>query len=406
MPDVPAVLVIATLNTKAQEAAYVKRRIEAEGCRALIMDTSSLNSNGLGADVTRDDIASAGGSSTKDMQSKTKGECIRIMMDGAAAMAKKLYAEGRFQGVIGIGGAQGSDISTRAMRELPFGVPKFMVSTVASGRATFGPYVGTKDIIMMHSVADIQGINFLTREVFDNAAAGVCGMLKKKPEADMASRPAIGMSMLGTTTPGAMRAHEILLNNGYDAVAFHQNGTGGVSMEELAAEGRFKGLLDINLHEIGDMVAGGLHGAIRDCRLMTAMRMGIPQVVAPGSVNYAVRGPLDTLSDELKSRKYIVHNPQLTLVRISQPELVKTAEIIAERLSASCGPLHVYVPLRGFSFPDREGGPHWEPESNELFIKTLKKRLSAKVPYDELDMHVNDPGFIDIVVDGLLSMLK
>jgi uncharacterized protein (UPF0261 family) len=214
------------------------------------------------------------------------------------------------------------------------------------------------------------------------------------------------MSMLGTTTPGAMRAYRILLEQGYDAVAFHQNGTGGIAMEDLIREGRFKAALDINLHEIGDAVAGGLHAAIRDYRLTSAGELGIPQVIAPGSINYAVWGPESTLTPELRSRRYIIHNPQLTLVRISHDELRETAEITAERISRSKGPVHVYIPLKGLSYPDREGGGHWEPEGDEIFFKTLKKNIDPRIPYDELDMHINDPEFIDIAVGELLRMLE
>lgn len=406
MGKTPAILVIATLDTKAEECFYIKKRIEAEGCRALVMDTGTMNDRDYHADITRHEVASAAGEPLDALLAAgDKGKCVRSMMEGAAIVAKKLHDEGRIDGVIGIGGAQGTDIGTRAMRELPFGAPKFMVSTVASGQAIFGPYVGTKDVVMMHSVADIQGINFLTREVFDNAVAAVCGMAKKKPSGGV-DRPAIAMSMLGTTTPGAMRAHKILDEHGYDAIAFHQNGTGGIAMEDLIAEGRFVGVLDINMHEVGDRVAGGMHGSIKDYRLTAAARNGVPQIIAPGSVNYAVWGPEATLPPVLKARKYIVHNPQLTLVRISPEEIVKTAEIAAERISRCTGPVHFYMPLRGFSFPDTEGGPHWEPETNELFIKTFRKNLDPWVPYDELDMHINDPAFIDVVVDGLLAMLK
>lgn len=407
MEKIPTILVIATLDTKARECQYIKDRIETSGCRALVMDTGTLNDDDFGADITRDDVARAAGTSMEELRAANdKGKCVRTMMAGAAAAAKRLHDEGKLDGVLGIGGAQGTDIGTSAMRGLPFGVPKFMVSTVASGQAIFGPYVDTKDIIMMHSVADIQGINFLTREVFDNAAAAVCGMAAKKPVVAANNRPAVGLSMLGTTTAGAMRAHQILDSHGYDVVAFHQNGTGGISLEDLIREGRFVGVLDINLHEIGDRVAGGMHGSIRDYRLTAAAELGIPQVIAPGSVNYAVWGPEKTVSPELKKRKYIIHNPQLTLVRISPEELVRAAEIVAERVSRCTGPVHFYMPLRGFSFPDREGGPHWEPETNELFIKTIRKNLDPRIPYDEFDLHVNDPAFIDVVADGLLAMLK
>jgi uncharacterized protein (UPF0261 family) len=406
MDKVPVILILATLDTKSEEAMYIKRRVEREGARALVMDTGILNGRDFGGDINRTEVARAGGLELEELLKRDKGECIRGMMRGCAALAVDLYRKGAFDGVIGIGGAQGTDIGTAAMRELPFGVPKFMVSTVASGKAIFGPYVGTKDIIMMHSVADIQGINFLTRTVFDNAAAAVCGMVRKSPGQEEKKSEAIAMSMLGTTTPGAIRAHKLLVEQGYEVAAFHQNGTGGIAMEDLIREGRFRAVLDINLHELGDSVAGGMHAAIRDYRLTAAGELGIPQVIAPGSINYAVRGPLPTLTPELLSHKYIVHNPQMTLVRLSRDELKTTAKIMAERVSRAGGPLHVYVPLRGLSYPDREGGAHWEPESNEVFFKTLKENIDPRIPYDEVDMHINDPEFIDLAVGKLLALLK
>jgi uncharacterized protein (UPF0261 family) len=326
-----------------------------------------------------------------------------------------------------MGGAQGTDIGTAAMRALPFGVPKLMISTVASGRATFGPYMGTKDIMMMHSVADIQGLNIITKRVFANAARAMCGMVKTSTasldhsdSADFASavgvatnnsrtpkaRKSVALSMLGTTTVGAMRVKSILEAKGCELVAFHQNGTGGIAMEDMIAEGLFDAVLDLNLHEIGDSVYGGLHGSIRDYRLETAGRLGIPQVVAPGSINYTVQGPLASLSPELRARKLIVHNPNLTLVRLSHDELRETARVTARKLNAATGPLHVFIPLRGFSYPDREGLPHWEPEGNAIFIETLKKELKPSIPYDELDAHINDDEFVDAAVGELLKMLE
>jgi uncharacterized protein (UPF0261 family) len=406
MNNVPAILIIATLDTKSEEAVYIKKRIELAGCKALVMDTGILNGQNFAGDVKRAEVARAGGIPFEELSGKDKGTCIQVMRRGCAALTADLYRKGAFAGVIGIGGAQGTDIGTAAMRELPFGVPKFMVSTVTSGRATFGPYVGTKDIIMMHSVADIQGINFLTRTVFDNAVAAVCGMVSLPARKDEKNRETIAMSMLGTTTPGAIRAHKLLVEQGYEVVAFHQNGTGGIAMEDLIREGRFKGVLDINLHELGDSVAGGLHAAIRDYRLTTAGEMGIPQVIAPGSINYAVWGTESTLTPELRSHRYIIHNSQLTLVRLSHDELKVAAKIVAERISRARGPVHVYIPLKGLSYPDQEDGGHWDPEGNEIFFRTLRESIDVRIPYDELDMHVNDPEFIDLAVGRLLAMLK
>jgi uncharacterized protein (UPF0261 family) len=294
------------------------------------------------------------------------------------------------------------------MREIPFGVPKLMVSTVASGRATFGPFVGTKDIIMMHSVADIQGINFVTRRVFDNAAAAICGMVIDAARLGDTPSPRVpvALSMLGTTTQGALRAIKLLSEAGYDAVAFHQNGTGGIAMEDMVREGVFKGVLDLNLHELGDSVVKGLHASIRDYRLEAAGALGIPQVVAPGSINYAVMGPVDTLPAEILRRKYIVHNSQLTLVRLSRGELTTTAILMADRLNKAKGPTHVFIPLKGFSYPDHEGRAHWDPEVNAVFIGTLKARLAPAIMYHELDCHINDDAFIDAAVNELIRLMN
>jgi uncharacterized protein (UPF0261 family) len=405
----PAILLIATFDTKAEEALYLQQKMESLGCRVLLMDTGILEESGNITDINHHQVAEAGGSSIREMiASRDKGNCISAMRKGACVLAKKLYDEGQFQGIISIGGAQGTDIGTATMRELPFGVPKFMVSTVASGRATFGPYVGTKDIIMMHSVADIQGINFMTRRVFDNAAAAVCGMVTNAAGGGdrLAERVPVALSMLGTTTQGAMRARRLLFERGYDAIAFHQNGTGGIAMEDMIREGIFKGVLDLNLHELGDSVAKGLHASIRDYRLKSAGALGIPQVVVPGSINYAVLGPVETLSPEMLKRKYVVHNSQLTLVRLSRKELEEAAVLAADRLNMAKGPTHVFIPLRGFSHPDHEGRAHWDPMANEAFIRAFKSSLSSAIPYDELDWHINDDAFIDTVVNKLVQFMN
>ena len=405
----PAVLLIATLDTKAAEALYLKDKMESLGSRVLLMDTGILQESGHMTDITRHQVAEAGGASIAELTaSQDKGRCVGAMREGASVIAKKLYEAGKFHGIISIGGAQGTDIGTAAMRELPFGVPKFMVSTVASGRATFGPFVGTKDIIMMHSVADIQGINFVTRRVFDNAAAAICGMVINAAGGGDRSSPRVpvALSMLGTITQGAMRAIKLLSERGYDAIAFHQNGTGGIAMEDMIREGIFKGVLDLNLHELGDSVVKGLHASIRDYRLESAGALGLPQVVAPGSINYAVMGPVDTLPPEMLKRKYIVHNSQLTLVRLSREELAKAAVLTADRLNKAKGPTHVFIPLKGFSYPDHEGRAHWDPEVNAVFIRTLKSRLSPQIQYDELDWHINDDAFIDAVVNELVILMN
>jgi len=401
------VLLIATFDTKEDEALFLKRRIEARGVSVLTMDAGILAPPRTRVDIDQQQIALRGGTPLHEIVAAgDKGKCILNMMRGAEILSKELYAEGRFQGVIGMGGAQGTDIGSSAMRSLPVGVPRLLVSTVASGRATFGPYVGTKDIAMMHSVADLQGLNFVTKRVLENAAGAICGMLEEFEGISL--RPEgvpVALSMLGTTTPGALRCKKILEDRGFEVVTFHQNGTGGIAMDDMIREGAFQGVMDLNLHEIGDRFVGGLHGAIRDDRLEAAGAVGIPQVIAPGSINYAVWGPLSSLPVELKSRKYIVHNPNLTLVRLSPKELISVGKLTAQKLNHAKGPVRVFIPLKGFSYPDRKDLPHWEPEGNQAFIDSLKANLNPSIPVIELDAHINDPEFIDPVTEAFLSMM-
>jgi uncharacterized protein (UPF0261 family) len=403
------ILLIGTMDTKEEELLFCRDLMRKKGFRVILMDTGILRDPKISPDIERYEVAQAAG--VKDLHALVatgnKGLCIETMIKGAKAKTEELFHKKAFDGILGIGGGQGTDICATAMRSVGRGVPKVLVSTVASGKATFGTYVGTTDITMMHSIVDIQGLNFLMRRVLANAVGAICGMVDGLDEADMKPKGTpVALSMLGTTTPGALRAKGILEKKGFEVLAFHQNGTGGIAMEDMIREGHFKGVLDLNLHEIGDRFVGGLHSHARDDRLVAAGELGLPQVVAPGSINYAVWGPLATLSEELRSHKYIVHNPNLTLVRLSMDELREVGKIVAQKLNRAQGPMEVFIPLRGFSYPDREGLPHWEPEGNQAFIDALKANLDKRIPLRELDAHINDPEFIDPVVEAFLDMMK
>ena len=405
----PVILLIATLDTKAEEARFLREAIESQGCGVLVMNPGVLHPAPYPADVDREAIAEAAGEKLEELlASRDKGRCIAAMMSGVSVLTRRLHEEGRIQGVVSIGGDQGTNIGTTAMRALPFGVPKFMVSTVATGRAQFGEYTKTKDIIIMHSVADIAGLNRVTRSVMWKAAVCVAAMARSDEErvARVKGRVPVAMSMLGTTTQGAMRAIAALESKGFEVVAFHQNGTGGIAMEDMIREGVFKGVLDMNTHEIGDRVVHGLHGAIADYRLESAGAMGLPQVVAPGSAYYTVQGPVDSLPPHMKGRRMIVHNVHHTLVRLSNEELVETGRITARKLNAAKGPVHLFLPLRGMAYPDREGLGHWDPEGDALFFRAILDNLEPRVPVTRLDAHINDPEFIDPVVEKFLSFMK
>ena len=402
------ILLIATHDTKEEEALYLKQCIESNGVKVTVMDTGILASPKGEVEISQDEVANRGGMSLKEaVATGDKRECTEVMCRGAEQIARELYDQGRIHGVVGIGGAQGTEIGCSAMRALPTGVPRVMASTVANGLHNFGFYVGTKDLTIMHTVSDMQGLNFLTKQILQNTAGAICGMVKSfdgqlmKPEATP-----IAMSMLGTTTPGALRAKTILEDKGFEVVAFHQNGTGGIAMEDMILEGAFKGVLDLNLHEIGDRFVRGLHGAIREGRLTAAGEMGLPQVVAPGSGNYTVQGSPESLSDDMRSRKHFNYNPHLTLVRLVPEEMKAVGKEIAEKLNQAKGPVKVFIPLKGWSFPDREGLSHWEPEGNQVLVDALKEDLRSSIPLIELDAHINDPEFIDPVVEEFMAMME
>ena len=403
------ILIVGTFDTKEDEILFCRDRVKERGHDVLLMDTGILRDPTVTPDITRFQVAKAGGADNLDdlIARGDKGYCVQTMIYGVAIEAARLYKIGAFQGILGVGGAQGTAICSSAMRALPTGVPKIIVSTVASGHATFGPFVGTKDLTLMHSVADIQGLNFLTKRILTNAAGAICGMVEVfEGEISRSRQRTVALSMLGTTTQGALRAKDILMGHGFEVVAFHQNGTGGIAMEDLIREKAFQGVLDLNLHEIGDRWYGGLHGAIRPDRLEAAGTMGIPQVVAPGSINYVVLGPLEELPAEIRVRKLIVHNPTLTLVRLTPEELREVGRVTAKKLNLSIGPTRVFIPLRGFCDPDREGFPLWDPEGNQAFIESLEEAIRPDIPLVKWDAHINEPDFIDPVVREFITIIE
>jgi uncharacterized protein (UPF0261 family) len=387
-----AILIIATLDTKGPETSYLKDLIETKGYRVLVMDTGILDPPLFKPDLSRDEVARAAGIQIVELiRNKDKGRAIQAMAEGSKKMVQQLYREGGISGVIGLGGAQGTEIGTSAMRVLPIGFPKLMVSTVASGYAQFGTYVGTKDLLMMHSVVDILGLNVFSRMILSNAAGAMTGMAERETKIDKPEKSQIGMTIYGTTTPGCMVAKAYLEMKGFEVVAFHPNGTGGRAMEEMVEEGILNGVLDMTTHELTDELVGGLHRAGPN-RLEAAGRKGIPQVVVPGSIDFIVTGPISSLQPEYRNRKYIAHNPNITLVRTSFEEMKTIGKIMASKLNGARGPTIVMIPLRGFSYPNRRGEALYDEEGNQAFIKTLKRNLKG-VKLIEIDAHINDPEF-------------
>jgi uncharacterized protein (UPF0261 family) len=387
-----AILIIATLDTKGSETRYLKDLIETNGHQVLVMDTGILDPPLFKPDLSRDEVAQAAGTEIEELiRKKDKGRAIQAMAEGSKKIVQQLYEEGKISGVIGLGGSQGTEIGTSAMRALPIGFPKLMVSTVASGYAQFGTYVGTKDLLMMHSVVDVLGLNVFLRMILSNAAGAMMGMVERETKIDKAKKKQIGMTIYGTTTPGSMVAKDYLEKEGFEVVAFHPNGTGGRAMEEMIEQGILNGVLDMTTHELTDELVGGLHRAGPN-RLEAAGRKGIPQVVVPGSIDFIVTGPISSLPPEYRNRKYIAHNPSITLVRTSSEEMKTIGKIMASKLNEASGPTIVMIPLRGFSYPNRKGEALYDEEGNQAFIKTLKETLRS-IKVIEVDAHINDPEF-------------
>jgi uncharacterized protein (UPF0261 family) len=398
------ILIIATLDTKGPETQYLKDLIQRSGFKALVMDTGILGAPPFEPDLSRDEVAQAAGTHIEELiRSKNKGRAIQAMAEGSKKIIQQLYREGRIAGVIGLGGAQGTEIGTSAMRALPLGFPKLMVSTVASGYAQFGTYVGTKDLLMMHSVVDILGLNVFSRTILSNAAGAMMGMVERGVKIEKPEKKQIGMTIYGTTTPGCMVAKAYLESKGFEVVAFHPNGTGGRAMEEMVELGILNGVLDMTTHELTDELVGGLHRA-GPKRLEAAGRKGIPQVVVPGSIDFIVTGPASSLPPEYRNRNYIPHNPSMTLVKTSPEEMRTIGKIMASKLNGARGPTIVMIPLRGFSYPNRKGETLYDEEGNQAFIETLKINLKG-VKVIEVDAHINDPEFANEAAQTMEKLL-
>ena len=401
-----AIVVIATLDTKGPEAAFVVRQIEAGGYQALILDTGITPNPDPAAPVpsiTSDTMAAEVGESREYLASRmseqeTRDRWIRAMAAGSAKVLKTLHAEGRIAGVIGLGGAQGTEVCSAAMRALPIGVPKMLVSTVASGRTPFGIYTGTRDLTIMHSVVDVLGLNSLTKLILTNAVGGVVGMASAQASMppEPSARARVGISIYGNTTPAAMAIKARLEQRGYEVFGFHCNGTGGVAMEELASEGMLDVILDLSTHELTDEMLGGIHAG-NETRLILGGR-SVPRLVVPGALDLITFGPMDSVPERFRAQPNVRHNPNVSLVRATREQLVALAEIMAARLNLATEPIAVVVPTGGWSFYNRDGLHFRDEEADQAFIRTLRSQLRPGTPFHEVADHVNDPSFADHVV--------
>jgi uncharacterized protein (UPF0261 family) len=398
-----AIGLIAALDTKGDEAALIRDYIAARGHRPLTIDVGVLGEPRYAAEIDRGEVAAAGGEEIGALRaSGDKARAMAAMTAGAAVVAARLHAEGRLDGLIGIGGSAGTTIATSAMRALPIGVPKLVVSTVAAGDTR--AYVGTKDVAMLYSVVDVAGLNGISVPILTNAAGAIVGMVEAEPP-QLAKRPLVAASMFGNTTACVDRARATLEKAGYEVLVFHATGAGGRTMESLVADGFLSGVLDLTTTEWADELCGGVFSAGPQ-RLEAAARAGMPQVVAPGCLDMANFGGPQTVPERYRGRKLYEWNPSVTLLRTNVEENAALGRILAEKINLSTGPVTVFLPLRGVSQLDSPDGDFWWPEADGALFAAIKGHLRPDILVVELDCNINDPAFADAATGRLLEYLR
>jgi uncharacterized protein (UPF0261 family) len=396
------IAVVGTLDTKGEEVLFLKQSLDALGARVLVIDVGVLGEPSFQPDVTRQEIAAEAGRRLEDLvRDRDRGQAIQSMETGLREWFRSRRTA--IGGVLAIGGSAGTTIATAGMRELPVGVPKLMVSTLASGNTR--PYVGISDVAMLYPVADFTGLNHLTRSILANAANAIAGMccLPLPAAADEQHRPVLAATMFGVTTPCVNRVRELLENAGFELLVFHATGTGGQAMEQLIRDGFIQGVVDTTTTELADELVGGVLSA-GPHRLEAAGEAGIPQVISVGALDMVNFGPADSVPQEFRGRKFYQHNATVTLMRTTAEESASLGRIIAEKANAARGPVAILLPLRGVSAIDADGQPFHDPEADAALFDAIRQQ--ARVRVVEVDAHINDPAFAARAAAELIEMLQ
>ena len=402
------VLLVGTLDTKGDELAFVRDLIRSRGIETLVIDVGSLGPTAIAADIGREEVFRLAGTSIEAIRKHgDRGRAVADASRGVASLVRRLAGTRPIRGIFGLGGSAGTQIATSAMRELPFGVPKVMVSTIASGHTR--PYVGGSDIAMFHSVADVAGLNRMTRTVLANAALALVGMASPpRPAASgEADRPVIAATMFGVTTPCVDRARCVLTDGGYEVVVFHATGVGGQSMEGLIRDGQVAGVLDLTTTELADELVGGILSAGPD-RLEAAGREGVPQVVSVGALDMVNFGPATTVPEKFAGRRFHAHNPSVTLMRTTREENAALGARMAEILGRARGPTVVMIPRGGVSALDAPGRPFHDPEADEALFHNLIAGVAGNplVRVVVRDEHINDPAFAEAAARAMTEVVS
>ena len=417
------VVLVGTFDTKGTEFEFVRHELGKLGVATIAIDAGVDEPAGIVPDVSSDALFAAAGTSLAQIRAtRDRGQAVEAAARGAAVLIASLHREGRVDGVLGLGGSAGTTIATAAMRALPFGVPKLMVSTLASGQVR--QYVGVRDILMLHSVVDICGLNRISRTVLDNAAHAMAGMVSWRRDDGVgeqaprlprecgtpaspagADRPLIAATMFGVTTPCVAAARRALEEAGCEVLVFHATGTGGLTMESFIADGLVQGVLDVTTTELADELVGGILSAGPD-RLTAAGRRGVPQVISVGALDMVNFGPRETVPARFEGRLFYQHNANVTLMRTTPADNALLGKEIARKAGDATGPTAILIPLRGVSAIDQAGQPFWWPEADSALFDGIRRHLPTHVRLIELDSHVNDPEFAATAAMSFQNMIR
>jgi len=399
----PRVLFIITQDSKGEEAAYIRGLLDEAGVAVVMLDPSIRRVVG-GAEIGPEEIAAAAGHTIDEVRALGhEGKCQAVMIEGAVKLAHQAHAQAPFSGILSVGGSMGTALGATIMRGFAYGIPKVMVSTMASGFTA--PYVGVKDITMMNAVTDVAGINSISRDVYRNAAYAVAGMAKGYRPASGDGRPLALMTTLGTTEKTTARIRRALEADGVEVMVFHSSGAGGPTLDAIAAERDVALVLDLSWTEIMDQLYGGLAAAGPD-RGKAGLARGIPTIFAPGNIDFIIAGPIDVAEKQFPGRRYHVHNPALTAVRTGLPELERIADHMADLVRDVKSPVSFFVPLKGFSNHDSPDGHIHDPSLPPPFGSHLAKVMPAHVPVNQIDAHFNDEAFADAIIAQARAYLK
>ena len=404
------IIIIGTLDTKGKEIKYLADRIKYLGVNknlhTIVIDVGILGKAiDIKPDITSEEVSLAGGYSLNQLRNSGRGKALEMMTKGAVQVVKKLYLEKKCDGIVSLAGGSGSSIVCEAMETLPVGVPKLIATPIASGPRLFEFYIKNKDIMIMHSVIDIMGVNSISRTIYDNIASSIVGQVINRQFYNKSDK-AVAITMIGNTTKGVSFIKSVLESHGFEVVIFHASGVGGRAMEEMIKDGFFKGVIDYTTCEIFEDIIGGLQRGAGPDRMMVAGKLGIPQIIVPGCIDFFDQGPIDSIPEEFKNRKLYMHSPAFTLCRLTKKEMENLGNIFADKLNQSIGKTIVVIPLEGFSIPDCPGGFFEDKEADMAFVKNLERNLNPNIRVQKINAHINDKIFAEQVANIFIDLFN